>query len=168
MRSSPSPAALAACIAALSALGCVQPKHPKLTVTDATFTGIDLQVRPLSLQVHLELLVRADNPNGFDLKVERVSGTTTIAGKHELPVDLAPDRWLAANQSSTFTVPITVPAEMIPALAGEALSRSCIPYKFEGRADLVATSTFELEKKDYPLKKEGCLDRERLLGVIKK
>ena len=147
--------------------GCVQPKHPKLHVTHASFTGVDLSVRPLSVRLHLELTVLAENPNSFDLKATRVKGTTTIAEKHEVPVELHPDAGVRANASSTFAVPIAIPAEMIPSLAKEALLHPCIPYKFEGTVDLVATSTFELERRDYPLKKEGCLAREKLLAVIK-
>lgn len=147
--------------------GCVEPKHPKLHITQASFTGVDLQIRPLSVRLHLDLQVAAENPNRFDIQVRNVRGQATIAGKHQIPVQLQPDTWLTAKETTTFSVPIAVPAEMLPSLAAEALLSSCVSYKFEGEVDLVATSTFKLERDSYPLSKDGCIEREKLLKVIK-
>jgi hypothetical protein len=149
----------------LSALaGCWgKPKHPTLRVSGAQFKGVDLHLRPLQVRLNLDVEVTATNPNGFDLQVRRVRGHLLLAERHDLPLDLQPEVWLPAEQSATFTLPVSIPVEMVISLVKTSLRTECIPYKLEGSVDLTATSTFEIERDDHPLRKEGCLPRKNLL-----
>ena len=59
------------------------------------------------------------------------------------------------------------------ALAGEALLHSCIAHKLDGKVDLLATSTFKLEKNDYPLKRAAstatsCSARSALTAITRR
>jgi len=143
-------------------------KNPKIQVAGATLTGLDLTLKPIGVNLRLELLLRVDNPNDFDLKVRAVRGQVTLAGRQTLPVQLSPDTWLPAGQTTELTVPAQLPVETALTLAREVISSDCIPYSFEGSADITATSTFKLDQDDHPFKKEGCIPRKSLLKVLDK
>jgi hypothetical protein len=140
-----------------------KPRHPSLRVSGAQFKGVDVHLRPLQVRLNLDVDVQATNPNGFDLQVRRVRGHLWLAERHELPIDLRPDVWLPAEQSATFTLPVSIPVETVVSLVKTSLRTECIPYKLEGSVDITATSTFEIERDDHPLRKEGCIPRKNLL-----
>lgn len=149
---------------ALAAQGCGLfggAKHPKIHVTGVQVKGVEVTLKPLKVSAQLDLMLRVDNPNDFDLKVRSVRGQVTLAGRQNVPIQAQPEVWLPAEKSTDVTIPAQVPLEAVVEVVRTSIKSDCVPYAFEGTADLIATSSLELEKNGYPFKKEGCLPRDR-------
>ena len=143
------------------------PKNPTLQIADATFTGVQVKLAPVSLQMMLAMKVNATNPNAIDLKIREVRGTVTLAGRYPLPVTMQPDVWLPAGRTTPFDVPVVVPVDTAARLVGEVVTSDCISYEFVGSVDVTATSTLRLERDGYPLTNRGCVSRLTLLQLLK-
>ena len=117
-------AALVACALAPLA-GCVS--KPVVTLHHA-------EVRAASLSgIGLEVFLKVENPNAYDVKVRNVHAQVTIAGKYTLdPIDITPNQWLGSNSSTLVSVPLSIPWTMIPALVGETLGTSEVKYHVTG------------------------------------
>jgi LEA14-like dessication related protein len=145
-------AALLAC--ALGPLaGCVS--KPVISLHHA-------EVRDASLGgVGLEVVLKIDNPNSYDVQVRNVHAQVTIAGKYALaPIDVTPNTWLPSNQSTLVSVPLSIPWTMIPVLVTETLGSSEVKYHVTGTADVTAVRALQIEKNDYPIDEDGTLPRQ--------
>jgi LEA14-like dessication related protein len=145
-------AALLAC--ALGPLaGCVS--KPVVTLHHA-------EVRAASLTgIGLEVFLKVENNNAYDVKVRSVHAQVTIAGKYALdPIDIAPDQWLGSNSSTLVSVPLQIPWTLIPALISETLGSPEVKYHVTGVADVTAVRALMIEKNNYPVDEDGVLPRQ--------
>jgi hypothetical protein len=72
--------------------------------------------------------------------------------------------WLPAGRTTTVTVPVQIPLVTAAQLTREALTSAVIPFEFQGRADVTATSTFKIERDDYVVSERGTIPRQQLTG----
>lgn len=149
---SASSAALLAC--ALGPLaGCVS--KPVISLHHA-------EVRDASLGgIGLEVVLKVDNPNTYDVEVRSVHAQVTIAGKYALePIDVTPNQWLGSNSTTLVRVPLSIPWTMLPVLVTETLGSSEVKYHVTGTADVTAVRALKIEKNDYPIDEDGTLPRQ--------
>ena len=152
LRSRAFAAALVACAVAPLA-GCVS--KPVVTLHHA-------EVRAASLSgIGLEVFLKVENSNAYDVKVRTVHAQVTIAGKYALdPIDIAPDQWLGSNSSTLVSVPLQIPWTLIPALISETLGTPEVKYHVTGTADVTAVRALMIEKNNYPVDEDGVLPRQ--------
>ena len=96
-------------------------------------------------------------------------GRTIILGRYEVPVDYRAEGngiWLKADKTTHIRVPVIVPVDVALAILRESLSQPMIPYRFIGRADVTATSTFETERDDYSVNESGMVPRKMIQDVL--
>ena len=120
------------------------------------------EVRDASLSgIGLEVVLKIDNPNSYDVQVRNVHAQVTIAGKYALaPIDVTPNTWLPSNQSTLVSVPLSIPWTMLPVLVTETLGSSEVKYHVAGTADVTAVRALQIEKNDYPIDEDGTLPRQ--------
>lgn len=123
------------------------------------------EVRAASLLgVGLNVVLKVDNPNAYDVEVRNVHAEVTIAGKYSLaPIDIAPNAWLPSNQTTLVGVPVVIPWTLVPALISETLGSSEVRYHVKGTADVTAVRALKIEKNDYPIDEDGSLPRQTLI-----
>lgn len=155
---------------ALSAVttGC-GPKDPIMRVNGSSIRGGQFVISALPFPMVngdalMEVNISAENPNGFDVQVRGVRGQVHMMnGRYVLPVSMALGNWLRADNTTTFNVPVRVPLGVGLNILRESVTMACIPYTVQGVADVTATSTFKLEKDNYPFNQAGCIPRQALL-----
>ena len=152
LRSRAFAAALVAC-ALVSVAGCVS--KPVVSLHHA-------EVRAASLSgIGLEVFLKVDNSNAYDVQVRSVHAVVTIAGKYTLdPIDIAPAQWLGSNSSTLVSVPLQIPWTLIPALISETLGSPEVKYHVTGTADVTAVRALMIEKNNYPVDEDGVLPRQ--------
>ena len=134
----------------------------------AEITGIRIGFPP-SLGVLMTVVINVYNPNSYDVAVRAVRGQVVLGNRYTLPVDFRADGngvWLPSDATTAMRVPIVVPAALALALVREALYSPMIPYRFSGRADVTATSTFQIEKDDYSFTVWGSLSRQQIEAAL--
>jgi LEA14-like dessication related protein len=127
------------------------------------------EVRSASLQgVGVIVVLRVTNPNAFDVQVRRVHASVTINGRYPMPdIDVSPNQWLPAHQTTYVQVPTFVPIMYVPGLIAETVGAPQIRYHVSGSADVTATRTFGVQKDDYPLDEDGWIPREVFVGAAR-
>ena len=158
---------LAPVVLAGACVACVH--KPEMHLDHAEINGVQLATMPPSLGIVMTVVLRVYNPNGYDVAVRAVRGTTLLANAYPLPVTFQapPDGvWLPAEQTTPVRVPITVPVQLAVALVSQSVSLPTIPYRFTGTADVTATRTFQLEKDNYGVDESGEITRAQLMSVI--
>lgn len=149
-------AAVVACALApvsVSVAGCVS--KPVVTLHHA-------EVRAASLSgIGLEVFLKVENENAYDVQVRAVHAQVTIAGKYALdPIDITPNQWLGSNSSTLVSVPLQIPWTLIPVLIGETLGSPEVKYHVTGTADVTAVRALMIEKNNYPVDEDGVLPRQ--------
>jgi len=160
-------AALAALAVLVTGSGCVS--KPTMHLDHAEISGVQLATLPPSIDVVMTIFLDVYNPNGYDLAVRAVRGQTVLAGRFPLPVDYhAPGDglWLPAHQQTTVRVPLSVPLPLVFQLVQEAMASPLIPYRFQGKADVTATRSLQLEKDDYGVDDQGTVTRDQMMAVL--
>ena len=117
----------------------------------------------------LMLLVARDNPNSYDVAIRAVRGQVILAGMYTLPVDFRAQGngvWLRAGAITKVAVPVDIPVQLAIQLVQSGMSVPTITYRFIGRADVTATSTFQLEKDDYSVNEWGIMTRQQLAAAL--
>ncbi len=74
--------------------------------------------------------------------------------------------WLPAKQVTTVRVPLSVPVPLAFQIVQESFMTPVIPYRFQGKADVTATRSFQLEKDDYGIDEEGAVTRDQMMAVL--
>jgi hypothetical protein len=118
----------------------------------------------------MTVVVSVHNPNGYDVAVRAVRGRVTLADRFEMPVNYKAEGngvWLPADETTLVRVPVSIPAEMAYAVLQQSVSSPMIPYRFSGRADVTATSTFELEEDNYAVDERGSVSRKQIEDSIR-
>jgi LEA14-like dessication related protein len=135
------------------ASGCVS--KPVIALHHADLKEVSLQ------GLDLKVVIQIHNPNAYDVEVRAVHAQVTIAGKYKLePMDLQPNKWLPAGETTLIAVPVYIPWPMVPGLIAETLGTPDVKYRVQGSADVTATRTFGIEKNNYPLDEEASLPRQ--------
>jgi hypothetical protein len=158
---------------ALSAVttGCA-PKDPIMRVNGSSIKGGQLVIGTFpfpraSVDALMEVYVSAENPNGFDVQVRGVRGQVMMMnGRYVLPINMALGNWLRAESTTPFNIPVNVPLNVGLGILRESVTMACVPYTVQGVADVTATSTFQLEKNNYPFSQAGCIPRQALLAAF--
>ncbi len=145
--------AAALCAGALGPLaGCVS--KPVVSLHHAEVRGASLT------GVGLEVFLKIDNPNAYDVEVRNVHAQVTIAGKYALaPIDVTPNAWLGSNSTTLVSVPLAIPWTLLPVLIAETLGSPEVKYHVTGTADVTAVRALKIEKNDYPIDEDGTLPR---------
>src|SRR5689334_6871429 len=106
-------AAFAPLLFALAASpGCVT--KPVVTVHHAEVQGIS------TLGLSAVIVLRVRNDNSYDVQVRNVRAQVTVGGRYPLmPIDVSPNQWLPAKQTTLVAVPVTIPWQIVPALIAE-------------------------------------------------
>jgi hypothetical protein len=119
----------------------------------------------------MTVFVDVHNANSYDVAVRAVRGQVMLANRYPVPIDFrAPGDgvWLRAGTTTPLGVPVNVPVDLAWRLLQESFSAPTIPYRFSGRADVTATSTFRLEKDDYSVDEQGQVSRGDIEGAIQR
>jgi hypothetical protein len=158
--------ALALAALATSTAACVQ--KPTMKLDHAEVSGVRVGFPP-SLGVLMNIVVAVDNPNSYDLAVRGVRGQVVIANRYALPVNFRAQGngiWLRSGSISRLAVPVDIPVQLAVALLRDGMAAPTITYRFTGRADVTATSTFQLEKDDYAVDEWGIITRQQLAASL--
>ena len=158
--------ALALTALAASSAACVQ--KPTMKLDHAEVSGVRVGFPP-SLGVLMNIVVAVDNPNSYDLAVRAVRGQVVLANRYSLPVNFrAPGNgvWLRSGAISRLAVPVDIPVQLAIELLRDGMMSPTITYRFTGRADVTATSTFQLEKDDYSVNEWGIVTRQQLASAL--
>jgi hypothetical protein len=151
----------------LACSGCVS--KPTMHLNHAEISGVQLATMPPSVDVVMTIVLDVYNPNSYDVAVRAVRGQTVLAERYPLPVDYrAPGDglWLPAHQQTSVRVPMSVPLPLAFQLVQEALASPVIPYRFQGKADVTATRSLQLEKDNYGVDESGTVTREQMMSVL--
>lgn len=146
--------------------GCVHP--PAMKLDHAEVTGFRVAFPP-SFSIFMNVYVDVTNSNSYDVAARAVRGQIVIGNGHVLPIDWrAPGNgvWVRANTTQVVQVPVAIPIDLAIAVVREAYSYPSVPFHFTGRADVTATSTFQLEKDDYSLDAQGYVSRQQIEAAI--
>ena len=139
---------------------CVQ--QPVVTVHHAELRGISTY----GLGVSIILQIR--NDNAYDVQVRNVHCNVTFGRGYTLgPIDFGPNQWLPAGQTTLVAVPVSVPWNLLPALASETAGSFAIPYHVRGAADVTATRTFGIERDNYPIDEGGSIPRQMVIDAAR-
>lgn len=152
---------------ALFATSCVQ--KPTMRLHHAEVSGIRVTFPP-SLGVLMTIYMNVYNPNSYDVAVRAVRGTVLFANQYRMPVDYrAPNNgvWMASGRTTSVAVPVVVPVDIALAVMRERFTSPVIPYRFTGRADVTATSTFAIEKDDYSVDEQGIVSRAQIDAALR-
>lgn len=158
--------ALALAALATSSAACVQ--KPTMKLDHAEVSGVRFGFPP-SLGVLMNIVVAVDNPNSYDIAVRAVRGQVVLANRYALPVSFRAQGngvWLRSNSISRMAVPVDIPVQLAMELLRDGMASPTITYRFTGRADVTATSTFQLEKDDYSVNEWGLVTRQQLAAAL--
>jgi hypothetical protein len=135
----------------------------------AEISGVQLATLPPSIDVVMTIVLDVYNPNSYDVAVRAVRGQTVMAERFPLPVDYhAPGDglWLPAHQTTSVRVPLSLPLPLAFQLVQQAMASPVITYRFQGKADVTATRSLQLEKDNYGVDESGSVTRDQMMAVI--
>ncbi len=149
--------ALGPLLLALSAApGCV--REPLVSLHHAEFSGVS------GFGVGLAIYLKVRNDNPYDVQIRNVHVNVVFGHGYVLgPIDFTPNQWLRSGQTTLVPVPVSIPWQLIPALAAETAGSYAIPYQVHGTADVTATSTFGIQRNDYPVDEAGSVPRQMIV-----
>lgn len=168
----PSPSLFRSAIAALGILalatssGC-SPKAPLMRVNGAQIEGASIAMGLPGIGAIMRVYVLGENQNSFDIQIRGVRGEVQMLnGRYRLPVSMALGTWLPSERTTPFNFSINIPVTVGIAILHESVTMACIPYTLQGVADVTATSTFRLDRDNYPISQNGCIPRQALLSAM--
>jgi LEA14-like dessication related protein len=136
--------------------GCITEPAMKLygaRVAYATPTGVGLN-----------MTMKVENDNAFDIQVRNVAANVTMAERYRLPtVYASPNIWLPAGRSTLVQIPVLIPWSMIAPLTAASIGSSTIGYRVVGRADVTATRALAIDFDAWKLDQEGKISRGDLI-----
>jgi hypothetical protein len=101
--------------------------------------------------------------------IRAVRGQVVLAERFNVPVDFrAPGNgvWLPAGKTTKVSTPIAIPMDVALALVGQAYVAPTIPFRLTGKADVVASSTLQIEKDDYSVDESGSITRAQFEAIL--
>ena len=118
--------------------------------------------------VGLEVFLRVNNENSFDVQVRNVRVQTVVQGRYALPpVAYSPNQWLPADSSTIVRAPAIIPWPLIGPLLAESAASSTISYRVRGEADVTASRSMGIRSDNYPVDETGTIPRVLLLQAAR-
>jgi hypothetical protein len=144
-----------------AAAGCVE--QPSITLHHAEVQGVS------AFGVNLTVMLQVHNSNGYDVQVRRVNCNVTFGQRGAVlgPIDFSPNVWLRAGMTTLVAVPVSLPWTLVPALMAESNGQYGIPYQIHGVADVTATSSFNIQRNDYPIHDSGFVPRQTVVDATR-
>ena len=116
--------------------------------------------------VVINLTMRVENDNRFDIMVRNVRADVTLAERYRLPtIVMSPNQWIPSNSAAFVQVPVLVPWPMVAPLVQTTVGSMQIAYRAEGLADVTATQALGIEVDNYELNEEGMVSRAELIAA---
>lgn len=141
---------------ALGPIGCITEPAMKLYGARVAFASPQ--------GVGLNMTMKVENDNAFDIQVRNVAANVTMAERYRLPtVYASPNIWLPAGRATLVQVPVVIPWSMIAPLTAATIGSSTIGYRVVGRADVTATRALEIDFDAWKLDQEGKFSRGDLI-----
>jgi LEA14-like dessication related protein len=145
-------------LAALVTLLAGCPPPPVVQLSSARILGAT------QYGVNVNMRLRVNNPNVFDVKVRNVRAQVTIAERFALPyIRFNPDQWMPANSWSYVDVPATIPWKTIAPLTAATLGSNIINYHVSGYVDVTATRMLAIAVNDHELDDDASISRADLV-----
>jgi len=151
----------------LATSACVH--DPTVRLDHAELNGVQMALFPPRVGVLLTVVVVVTNPNSFDVAIRGMRGQVVLSEKYPLPIAYRapePGVWLPAGQSTPLRVPVDMPVELAVALVREALGAPLITFHVTGVVDVTGTSTFKIDRNDFPVDLRGTMTRQAVEGVV--
>lgn len=147
-------------VLAIAIAACV--KKPTVQLDHAQIAGVGL------VGVSMNIVVKVNNSNSFDVMVREVNAQVTINNRYTLaPIVTAPNIWLASDKETLVSLPMVIPWTVVPGLLSETLGRDTISYRVQGTADVTATRLLQVRKDNHPINEEGKVSRAALLSAAR-
>jgi len=146
--------------AAISASACVS--KPKVELHHA-------EVRTAGPQgIVMEVFLRVNNQNSFDVEVRNVRVNTTIQGRWALPpLDYSPRQWLPADGTTIVSAPVLIPWPLVGPLLAETVAFPTLSYRVRGHADVTAIRSLGIRSDNYPVDETGQVPRIAILQAAR-
>jgi hypothetical protein len=142
---------------------------PEVTLDHAELNGVQMAVFPPRVGVSLTVVVNVTNTNSFDVAVRGMRGQVMMADKYPLPIMYQappPGIWLRAGQTTPMRLPVDMPIELAVALLREAFGAPLIGYHVTGVVDVTGTTTFKIDRDNFPVDLRGTVTRQQIEGVV--
>jgi hypothetical protein len=139
---------------------------PTMHVHHAEVQGVQLTFPP-SVGILMRVVMVIDNTSSADLLVRRVQAQVTLLGRYTIPVTATPQTWLTAKQQTLMPIDVVIPLSTAIPLLRDSLNSPFINYQVVGSADVSATSSFEIQKDNYPVNETGSIPRQALVDVAR-
>lgn len=118
--------------------------------------------------IGLEVFLRVNNPNSFDVQVRNVRVQTVLQGRHQLPpVAYSPNAWLPADGSVIVSSPVLIPWPLVGPLLAETAMSPTIDYRVRGEADVTAIRSLGIRVDKHPVDEEGTIPRIAVLQAAR-
>jgi LEA14-like dessication related protein len=145
---------------ALALAGCV--KKPTVQLDSAQIAGVGL------VGVSMNVVVRVNNTNSFDVMVREINAQMTINNRYTLsPIVTSPNVWLASDKTTLVSLPMVIPWTVVPGLLSETLGKDTISYHVQGTADVTATRLLQVQKNNHPINEDGTVSRAAILAAAR-
>jgi hypothetical protein len=151
-------------LAAAVALVACAADEPTMKIDHVEVSAVQAGFPPSSVALQMVVVLEAYNPNGYDVAIRAMRGTSSFEDRYSVPIDFRPDGdgvWLRSKQTTEVRVPVVVPVDTALRVAQEALA-DVVPYHVVGKADVTATSTLKIEKDDFGVDDGGNLTRQEI------
>ena len=147
-------------VGALALPACVS--KPKMQLHHAEVRGAG------PMGIAMEVFLRVNNQNSFDVQVRNVRVQTTLQGRWGLPgVAYSPNQWLPADGSTIVAAPVFIPWPLVGPLLAETAASSVINYRVRGEADVTAIRSLGIRSDNYPVDETGQIPRIAVLQVAR-
>jgi Late embryogenesis abundant protein len=147
-------------------VGCA--KKPTMKLDHAEVSGVSLGFPP-QVGVLMTVVVAVYNPNSYDVAVRAMRGQVVFADKYPLPINFQgpPDGvWLPSDTTTPLRVPVSVPVQLAMQLLQEAMANPQIGFRIQGKADVTATRSLQIEKDDYEVDEKGAITRDQVASAM--
>lgn len=110
--------------------------------------------------IGMNVYLRVNNDNSFDVQVRNVRVQTTLQGRWTLPpVAYSPNQWLPADGTTVVQAPVIIPWPLVAPLLAETAMSPSISYRVRGEADVTAIRSIGIRSDNYPVDETGSIPR---------
>ena len=118
--------------------------------------------------IGMQVFLRVNNDNSFDVQVRNVRVQTTMAGRWTLPaMSYSPNQWLPADCTTIVSAPVIIPWGLVGPLLAETAASPTIKYRVRGEADVTAIRSVGIRSNNYPVDEEGEIPRIAVLQAAR-
>jgi hypothetical protein len=140
--------------------GCVSKPNMQLHHAEVQNAG--------PMGIGMNVVLRVNNENSFDVQVRNVRVQTTLQGRWTLPgVVYSPNQWLPADGTTLVSAPVLIPWTMVGPLLAETAMNSTIEYRVRGEADVTAIRSVGIRSDNYPVDETGTIPRVAVLQAAR-